>query len=252
MTDVAGIVYWAEAALEQPYVPRDNAWAVWARRRALALGGLACCVTASGLFVGGRLTLNEQPVPTRIIGLGLTDMAHIAPSPREPQAGDPGPRTKVRPPVPMIDPLQIPQVVIAPIPRSRKEGVVAKNAPKTTSRTRSMDAGKKFQAPAETALTSTDAARLPKQPENPKPSVPVPAAEPASRLSSVHDAPNKPVDIAPGLKLGIREVLADGIIMQNGRKVQNGSPLPNGEVLLGTDPSKGIAETNRRILVLTQ
>ena len=39
------------------------------------------------------------------------------------------------------------------------------------------------------------------------------------------------------------EILPGGIVMQNGRRVKNGSPLPNGEILMGTDATKGMAET---------
>ena len=64
-------------------------------------------------------------------------------------------------------------------------------------------------------------------------------------------AESKPTDIASGEKLGIREVLPDGIVMQNGRRIKNGSALPNGEMLMGTDATKGMVETDRRVLVLT-
>jgi hypothetical protein len=64
-------------------------------------------------------------------------------------------------------------------------------------------------------------------------------------------AESKPTDIASGEKLGIREILPDGIVMQNGRRVKNGAALPNGEILMGTDTAKGMVETDRRLLVLT-
>lgn len=80
---------------------------------------------------------------------------------------------------------------------------------------------------------------------------PQPAEQVHAQVGLRKAAGSKPTDIASGEKLGIREILPDGIVMQNGRRIKNGTALPNGELLMGTDAAKGMAETDRRVLVLT-
>lgn len=77
---------------------------------------------------------------------------------------------------------------------------------------------------------------------------PAPGAVPKAAAAR----PNKPVDIAPPEKLGVREVRADHVVLTNGARVRVGARLPNGEVLMGTDVARGMAETDRRFLMISQ
>lgn len=61
----------------------------------------------------------------------------------------------------------------------------------------------------------------------------------------------KPVDIAPAEKLGIRSVSSGGIVLVNGAKVSIGGALPNGEILQVIDVTRGMVETDRRVLMVT-
>lgn len=82
---------------------------------------------------------------------------------------------------------------------------------------------------------------------------PVPAIQPDPdpRSSAPRTPEKKPTDIAPSEKFGIQVIASDGIILFGGRKIRNGTAFPNGELLLGTDPVKGMVETDRRVMIIT-
>jgi hypothetical protein len=69
-------------------------------------------------------------------------------------------------------------------------------------------------------------------------------------LADTIDGVNKPVDMAPQEKFGIKEYSAESITLVNGAKIKVTSKLPNGEVILSIDPVHGIVETDRRMIVM--
>jgi hypothetical protein len=99
--------------------------------------------------------------------------------------------------------------------------------------------------------TGAPASALPQAPPAVSPEPPPILAKSETYPATSKNTEKKPVDIASGEKLGIQAILNDGIVLLTGRKVKTGSPLPNGELLVGTDPAKGMAETDRRVLVVT-
>lgn len=68
-----------------------------------------------------------------------------------------------------------------------------------------------------------------------------------ARLGNEKD---KPVDIAPAEKLGISQIQSDSLTLKNGSKVNLGGRLPNGEIVKHIDPTKGMVETDRRVLMV--
>lgn len=79
-----------------------------------------------------------------------------------------------------------------------------------------------------------------------------PVAPPPKPSAQVEKAPSgrtKPVDMASADKLGLRKLEENGIVLANGAHVAVGSRLPNGETLLGVDATKGMVETDRRIMM---
>jgi hypothetical protein len=107
-------------------------------------------------------------------------------------------------------------------------------------------------APAQTA--SPKVPSLPKQAALPtKDSAATASAQADTRSAAERDfaRASKPVDIAPGEKLGIRDVKPEVITLVNGQKVLIGGRLPNGEVLLSIDHKQGLVETTQRIMIVS-
>ncbi|MFC5511039.1 hypothetical protein ACFPOU_07860 [Massilia jejuensis] len=269
-------LYWAEEVLGEPYAPQDYRWMKSTRRVGLMLGGATCALTAS-VLLGSAAYLQVDSSPH--VAISSYEIEVVAQA--SPQA----------PPLPAIIPESIPAVPAAPaertsdvrtslkesLPRPIATGPAVASKPATAPaaakikeapappparpRPSTVPAGEKTQLAkaTETPRAAAAPAQVPAQAQAkviPAPAAAAPAApaakpEPDTRMGISKGADSKPTDIASGEKLGIREILPDGIVMHNGRKIRNGSPLPNGEILMGTDAGKGMAETDRRVLVLT-
>lgn len=265
--------YWAEEALGEPYAPQDYRWMKSTRRAGLMLGGATCALTAS-VLLGSAAYLQVDSSPHVVISSYEIEVVAQA----SPQA-----------PSPNVIPESIPAAPAAPAERTSDVRTSLKEAAPRPTATSPAVASKPPAAPAEAKIKEAPAparprlstvpagekTQLAKATETPRAAaapaqvsapaqakvIPAPAAaapaapaakpEPDTRMGISKGADSKPTDIASGEKLGIREILPDGIVMHNGRKIKNGSALPNGEILMGTDAGKGMAETDRRVLVLT-
>lgn len=243
--------YWAEEALGEPYAPQDYRWMTASRRTGLILGGVTCALT-TGALLGAAVYHLVDPAPR--VSISSYEAEVIVPQPAAAVVAQiqAAPETnKISATVPEAPrPAQIaasgPQV--AP---SRPEAP----APKTAAPKPQL--ANTAPAPALAPTAAPDRTKTPAATSDRQSAAKL--ADAASALKPESDAKvglskaaeSKPTDIASGEKLGIREILPDGIVMLNGRRVKNGSTLPNGEVLMGTDATKGIAETDRRVLVLT-
>lgn len=271
-------LYWAEEALGEPYAPQDYRWMKATRRTGLIMGGAACVLTAGVLLSGAvYLTVDRSP-RVAISSYEIEVVSQSAPQPLPAPAPAPAPAAipGAIPPAPAARP-----ETTVDARMSQKAAVPTTTAPNQAMASKATAAPKEVKIKTAPALAlvkaKADASAVPKiriqpgkAPEVPAPpaaapapakptpaapaaSAPAPAAkpEPDTRMGISKGADSKPTDIASGEKLGIREIQPDGIVMQNGRKVKNGSPLPNGEILMGTDAGKGMVETDRRVLVLT-
>ena len=268
-------LYWAEEALGEPYAPQDYRWMKSTRRVGLMLGGATCALTAS-MLLGSAAYLQVDSSPHVAISSYEIEVVAKASPQAPPQA---------------VIPESIPPSPAAPAERpSDMRSSLKESAPRPTATTPAV-ASKPAAAPAEAKIKEASApapakpwpstipagekTQLAKATETPRataapaqvpapaqaavipaptagaPAAPAAKPEPDTRMGISKSADGKPTDIASGEKLGIREILPDGIVMYNGRKIKNCSALPNGEILMGTDASKGMAETDRRVLVLT-
>lgn len=135
----------------------------------------------------------------------------------------------------------------APTPRAPAPAVKVQEPPKPV---KAPEPSKPVKAQPSAALRPAPQESTKSKPQETA-SAPQPAEQAHAHVGMSKSAGSKPTDIASGEKLGIREILPDGIVMQNGRRIKNGTSLPNGELLMGTDAAKGMAETDRRVLVLT-
>ncbi len=260
--------YWAEDVLGEPYTPQDYRWMKSTRRIGMLLGGGACILT-TGVLLGAAVYHLVDPAPRVSISsyeieFATAQLAAPAPAkrPNTPSAkNEPGGTAPVHS-------SQIasatPQKADPPHGASSALPTIAAKVDRVANAT----AARPSPAPASPQASAPLAAAAP-PPAAPERVAPVPGApdkrlqakspdatpaikaEADTRVGLSKAAESKPTDIASGEKLGIREILPDGIVMQNGRRVKNGSQLPNGEILMGTDASKGMAETDRRVLVLT-
>jgi len=250
-------LYWAEEALGEPYAPQNYTWLKSRRRMGLVMGGATCALTAGALLSAAvfhlvdrspRVAISsyeiEAAAPAIVIAQGQlapTGAPGASKVLAKPSRGIEASTTRADAPANAV---HSPGSASAGKPASAPDRAsIAVLPEKPASEAAVSPAKAKAAPPAPTADKNIPA----KAPETP----PAAKQEPETRVGISKGAENKPADIASGEKLGIREILADGIVMQNGRKVKNGSALPNGEILMGTDPGKGMAETDRRILVLT-
>lgn len=235
-------LYWAEEALGEPYAPQDYRWMKSTRRVGLILGGATCALTAS-VLLGSAVYLQVNSLPhVAISSYEIEVVAQASP----------------QPPPPAVIPETIPAV---PAARAASPSAVRTSLKESAPRpaaARPVVASKPSAAPAEVKIKEASAPSPAKTRHGaakyaaaPAPAAPASTPESDARMGISKAADSKPTDIASGEKLGIREILPDGIVMHNGRKVKNGSALPNGEFLMGTDAGKGMAETDRRLLVLT-
>lgn len=255
--------YWAEEALGEPYAPQDYRWMKSTRRIGMLLGGSACVLT-TGALLGAAAYHLVDPAPRVSISSYEIEFAtaqSAAPAPPQPAKNEP----RSAPPV------HTPQIASAAAQKADSPNAAPSARPTIApkvDRAANAIAARPSPAPAAPQAAAHPAPPAP-APAVPERVAPVPAApdkrlqakspdaapavkaEADTRVGLSKAAESKPTDIASGEKLGIREILPDGIVMQNGRRVKNGSQLPNGEVLMGTDATKGMAETDRRVLVLT-
>lgn len=255
--------YWAEEALGEPYVPQDYAWMTSTRRVGLILGGVTCLLTTSALLGAAvyrsvdrtpRVAISgyemeivtpaaiaSAPAPAADKASSQTadvpkqaNARHVASTAPAASAKAVQPRSATATPVPAPAPAVIPAMAKPQLATAPPAPAAAPNRALSPA-----PGGATAAAPEKLAQAKTaDAA-------------PTQKLEPDTRIGLSKAAEGKPTDIASGEKLGIREILPDGIVMQNGRRVKNGSALPNGEILMGTDAAKGMVETDRRLLVLT-
>lgn len=238
-------LYWAEEALGEPYAPQDYRWMKSTRRTGLMLGGATCILTV-GALLGSAAYLQVDSAPSVVISsYEIEVVAHASP-----------PAPAPAPPRPATIPKEIPVVRAArderaryaraslptPAPANARPSPVAAEGARPA---KPSDTPKPTGAPAPAQAKSTPSAAAA------APAIPAAKPEPDTKVGISKGADGKPTDIASGEKLGIKEILPDGIVMTNGRKIKNGSALPNGEILMGTDAGKGMAETDRRVLVLT-
>jgi len=242
-------LYWAEEALGDPYAPQDYRWMKSSRRGGLMLGGAACVLTASTLLGGAAyLTMDRTPH----VAISSYEIEVVAPDGHQPSPpAAPVPSPVVTPPAPAAR-----AEAAADAHMARKEAAPTEIKVKAVPAPAPSPAEAKAQAarsvePARPPAAAPAQAKATPTPATAAPIVPAAKPEPDTRVGISKGADSKPTDIASGEKLGIREILPDGIVMHNGRKVRNGSALPNGEILMGTDAGKGMAETDRRVLVLT-
>jgi len=259
--------YWAEEALGEPYVPQDYRWMKSTRRVGMILGGVTCVLT-TGALLGAAVYHLVDPAPRVSVSSYEFDLtaaqleasgvpaanktadraatAHQADvaSTTRPKA-DSVPSAPATPAKPTSRPERL-----AVAPAAAPSRAVAPAAPAAQPKVQiAASASVPVPAPASALADRGTPAQDKRQPAKALDAATKPEADTKIGLSKA--AESKPTDIASGEKLGIREILPDGIVMQNGRRVKNGSALPNGEVLMGTDASKGMVETDRRVLVLT-
>lgn len=255
-------LYWAEEELGEPYVPQDYRWMKSTRRVGLMRGGATCVLTASVLLGSAAYLQVDSSPHVAISSYEIEFVAQASPQAPSPPAAtsetlhavpvgraeSPGrahigvnelatrPTTATGPAVTSKPAAPAEVKIKAPA----REKTLLAQAPDNS---RPAGAPALVPAPAQAKVVPTAAAAAP--------AAPVAKPEPDTRMGISKGADSKPTDIASGEKLGIREILPDGIVMHNGRKIKNGSALPNGEILMGTDAGKGMAETDRRVLVLT-
>ena len=242
--------YWAEEAIGEPFKPQDYRWLTTSSRRGLLLGGVTCALT-TGALLGAAVYHLVDPAPRVSISSYEAEVivsqqaAPLSAQTRTNQAAGGAPTVPAAPRPAQI----VGSAIQRPAPPMPK---VATSKPQLAN---AAPAPAPAPAPPPTATpdrTKTTAAATDRSPTTKIADV-APAAKPDgdTKVGLSKAAESKPTDIASGEKLGIREILSDGIVMLNGRRVKNGSTLPNGEVLMGTDATKGMAETDRRVLVLT-
>lgn len=238
--------YWAEEALGEPYEPQDYRWLTTSRRTGLFLGGVTCALTTSALL-GAAVYHLVDPAPRVAISSYEAEVIMpqaTAPLPAQTPANLAARSTPTVPALPRSAQgvASATQRSVSPAPRldaSKPQIANAAPAPAplpAAAPDRTKGTAAAMDRPSATKLADVAAAIKP---------------DADAKVGLSKAAESKPTDIASGEKLGIREILPDGIVMLNGRRVKNGSTLPNGEVLMGTDATKGIAETDRRVLVLT-
>lgn len=264
-------LYWAEEALGEPYAPQDYRWMKSTRRAGLLLGATTCVLTAGALLGGAAYYLVDSSphvvISSYEVEVVTPEIRQALPAPAASPSKEPtAPAARGESPVearsakeaaPRAATIRSPGVALHPVAAGAESKVTPARA--------------EAKARPSTVVVAKEIARPTKSPEEVKPKntltpaptktnqaavvttqdVPAAKPEPDTRMGISKSAESKPTDIASGEKLGIREILPDGIVMHNGRKVKNGSALPNGEVLMGTDAGKGMAETDRRVLVLT-
>jgi hypothetical protein len=260
--------YWAEEALGEPYAPQDYSWMKSTHRAGLLLGGVTCVLT-TGALLGAAVYHLIDPAPRISISSYEIDLAMAPPAAPAPSQPSNTGMSKNEPGSPV--PADSPQIASAapqkadsshgapaalPIIGSKADhpdkAAAARPAPVPATPQAATQLAAAASAPAAPDRIAPAAATSDKRPQAKSPDT-TPSAKPEvdTRVGLSKAAESKPTDIASGEKLGIREILPDGIVMQNGRRVKNGSSLPNGEILMGTDATKGMAETDRRVLVLT-
>ncbi len=247
-----------------PFPPQSDTWVARRYDIGRALGALACATTVAVLTIGYARVAGQRPEYVQIaayedddivLSSGNAQALVISPAAPVPRSNvlTPSPvEAKIKPrgsAGPTTATTSAPAATYPPtdllVARASQRPAVA-----TTPKVSMHPASDMPSAPAATEKSSV--ATTGKAPISSSPTAAVAgAAEPETKLPTARTAEKKPTDIASGAALGIREVLADGIVMTNGRKIKNGAALPNGELLITTDPAKGLAETDRRVMIVT-
>lgn len=255
-------IYWAEAALGESFV-QDLSFVKRAHRQGLVLSGVAFASTVSiGLALSPILAPARLPV-VHVVGVVAAPsspaQANIAPR-LEPMAM-PGSTSSATQST--VAPHAVfPKKTVDPTPAAKPSG---SHPPRANSAQ-----GREAHAVPAASVTPSSALRpappqsrqagqlpgardrvLPERAVAPPPSAPV-TQPPVTHTGLSAAAASKPQDIAPGEKLGIKEVYSEGVELLNGKRIRNGSSLPNGEQLMGTDPTKGMVETDRRVMTLAR
>lgn len=245
--------YWAEEALGEPYAAQDYSWMTSTRRVGMILGGVTCALTTSALLGTAAYRLVDRSPRVVIAGYEIevaTQVAAAYPAPSAPAASNKSTEIANQALVRQAAataPSKAPSArSVAPAPSPASATPRTPLSPQIADRPRLAATTPNRPTPLAPSGPTVKFAQagLPDAAPTPKP-------EPDTRIGLSKAAESKPTDIASGEKLGIREILPDGIVMQNGRRVKNGAALPNGEILMGTDIAKGMVETDRRLLVLT-
>lgn len=229
------VIHWAERALDEPYPDQDFSWVRWQFAAGLVAAGLASSAVVTSAVLLAPPTHSDADQAILIVSAQVEEV---------------NPELKISLGTPSATRVQ------------RDRG------PANTKVERGSNpqpgANIPPQAVKVTALRQTDPKKESVEVNTPTPAPTTQAVPPAATpdkaaslaktetyQATSKNTEKKPVDIASGEKLGIQAILSDGIVLLTGRKVKTGFPLPNGELLVGTDPAKGMAETDRRVLVVT-
>lgn len=255
-------LYWAEEALNEPYPVPDFRAMKSAHRLGLMLGGATSALTAAalvGLVVHQSIDRSHH---VSIASYELEKAKSISSLlPKKLLAAAPAPTADahINEEMPTTETLTLTPRKTAdhPVEVKTPDPKPSITAQKLVSRTQTAQSRLPVEPATKLALKPvklSDTAVTPATagPFNkPQSTTQNTTIDQVARDNPTKGTEYKPTDIASGEKLGIREILVDGIIMHNGRKIINGHELPNDEILIRTDVGKGMAETDRRVLVLT-
>jgi hypothetical protein len=219
MTAETSVTHWAESLPGLSYEPPDPAPV---RRRFWICIGLAAGISTTLAAACGHVMYYQPEEPVRVVILKNTLFADAPPAKVE---------TITSKPV-MVSPrsLRSPSVVKPPSPQPSHQ---AAQLPVAPSHAPSAESIKPDSSSATVAVMKS----------------PVTQAVPSS--PAIPLPPNRPVNIAPAAKFGLRQVSPDSIMLANGMRIRINGRFPNGEMLLGIDPVKGVVETDRRSMVIT-
>lgn len=267
------VAYWAEEALGCPYESPSLAPLRWRHKAGLIGAALAACATAalltsSFLWIYQR-SQNEKPVAVKLKLLehmpaqamaAVAIPAHLVPrTPAAPAVSiQAAPRTVPVAPTRPYLPQRAPITSVKPVPAQSQptsaiKPVPAKSVPAkpATPATSSKKAAPAPTMPAPIAVAAKPMPQSVKRLASTKPdaertaSAATPVSAPASKGPVA-----KPIDVAPPAKFMIGELRADRVVLLNGAQVKAGGAFPNGEQVQSIDLSRGMIETDRRIIVL--
>lgn len=253
-------LYWAEEALNEPYPVPDFRAMKSAHRLGLMLGGATSALTAAalvGLVVHQNIDRSHHVAIASYELEKAKSISSLLPTKLLAAAPAPTADAHINEEMPSTDTLTPRKTADHPVEAKTPDPKPSITAQKLASRTQTAQS----RLPVEPAtmlafkpekLSGTAGTPATAGPFNkPQSTTQNTTIDQVARDNPTKGTENKPTDIASGEKLGIREILVDGIIMHNGRKIINGHELPNDEILIRTDVGKGMAETDRRVLVLT-
>jgi hypothetical protein len=234
MTVSTSVTHWAESLPGLSYQPPDPAPV---KRRFWICIGLATGISTALAVACGHVMYYQPEEPVRVVILKNTLVADIPPAEVEATVSKPHTSSPVS------------KLVMAP-PRSLRSPDIAKlrnpqqnhqvpQVPMASSHAASTEAIKSDSSSAVAAVMKPQVTQVTSSSMNStsSPAIPLP--------------PNRPVNIAPAAKFGLRQVGSDSITLANGKQIRINGRFPNGEMLLGIDPVKGVVETDRRSMVIT-